>query len=141
LANLLNSTKNGWKVLPSIKKILLVLLVLFFSLFALERYGVNVAKYHTPVPDCIQVLSYDKCKSYGPWIRDYNFSKNKVTGVDTSPVAYTTRWTYGMWLRNFYSIGGKQSDYQSRGPLYWPSISSAIFVVLGTLSLIVCFKK
>jgi hypothetical protein len=136
-----NSFKKGWRSAKTIHKWTLLVLIIVFSALMVERYGINVAKYHTPVPDCAQVLSYDNCKYYGPWIRDYNFSKDKIPGVDTSPIAYSSRWVYGMWLRNFFTVGGKISDYQSRGPLYWPAIAGAISTVSGLVVLCVYYGK
>jgi len=135
------SISLSWKMAKRPIKYFLVGLILLFSFLAVERYGLNVAKYHKPVPDCGQVLSYDNCKAYGPWIRDYNFSKSKQAHVDTSPLAYSTRWTYGMWLRSYFSVGGKKSDYQSRGPLYLPAISAAVFIIAGFMALLLKYKQ
>lgn len=134
-------TIKSWQLANKSTKFLLIVLILFFGVLAFERYGVNMAKYHKPVPDCGQVLSYDNCKSYGPWIRDYNFSKNKIPSTDTSPWAYTTRWTYGMWLRSYFSVGGKKSDYQSRGPLYLPATIGAIFIITGFFIFLYKYRK
>ena len=139
--NVSNSFKKGWRSAKTIHKWTLLVVLIIFSALMVERYAVNVAKYHKPVPDCAQVLSYDNCKYYGPWIRDYNFSKDKIPGVDTSPIAYSTRWGYGMWLRNFFSVGGKISDYQSRGPLFMPSIAGAIFIVSGFIALCFYYRR
>src|SRR6185312_83266 len=47
-----------------------MLFILSAGLFA-ERYGINMVKYHTPNPDCAQVLSVSSCLQYSPWARDY----------------------------------------------------------------------
>jgi len=139
----------SWIACSKYAKILLMIAIIIFGGLAIERYGVNMAQYHKPVPDCGQVLSYDNCKSYGPWIRDYNFALNKVPNTDTSAFAYTTRWTYGMWLRSFFSVSGKISDfkvgnmvlnYQSRGPLLLPAIGSAIFIISGFAVLLLKYR-
>ena len=132
---------SSWKISKKPAVYILLGLILILSFMAVERYGVNIVKYHKPVPDCGQVLSYDNCKAYGPWIRDYNFSKNKHEHINTSPTAYSTRWAYGMWLRSYFSVGGKISDYQSRGPLYWPAISGAIFIISGFFVLLLKYRQ
>ncbi len=124
---------NGYKSLGKLSRWgLLVGLVVATGMFT-ERYGLNVAHYHTPVPDCGQILSFEQCKEYGPWIRDHNFVVVK-THAFNSPFLYMNQWLYGMWLRTFFAIGGVNTDYQTRGPLIVPAFAAIAIVGLGVVA-------
>jgi hypothetical protein len=100
-------------------------LVLAGGLFG-ERYGINLVRYHTPVPACSQVLSVRECRSYGPWIRDYDYAINRVD-EEKNPAVFTADWVYGMWLRLFFAVGGPGTGFETRGPLFIPAIGSVVF--------------
>lgn len=127
---------SGWLGLG-----LLVMVVTVPVLFG-ERYGVNLVRYHKPVPDCAQVLNIQRCSSYGPWVRDYNFEINKVnTGVKKGPLAFSSDWFYGMWLRTFFTVGGPSTDYQSRGPFPVPGISAIVLAVAAAIASVVTLRR
>ncbi len=125
---------GGWKLIA-----MSLLLVVSLGLFA-ERYAVNVAKYHAPVADCSQVLSYDHCRNYGPWIRDYNFEHTKA-GVNTNPLLYTRHWFYGMWLSSFFAVDGPASNYATRGPLIIPGVAGAVLAIMGALAVLLAARR
>lgn len=112
--------------------LLVVLLALAGGLFV-ERYGVNTVRYHTPVPDCAQVLSVRQCSAYAPWIRDYTLETSKVNHVSPDPVAYMRHWLYGMWLRLFFAVDGPASNFQTKGPLLIPGLGAVIFAGVGAV--------
>lgn len=112
---------------------LLVALVIAAGLFA-QRYAVNLARYHVPVPECSQVLTVEQCKEYGPWIRDYSL-KQANFGGPRSLRAFTADWFYGIWLRTFFAVGGPATDFQTRGPLLLPGIGGIIFTVAAVLAI------
>ncbi|MBF0687190.1 MAG: DUF2142 domain-containing protein [Cellulomonas sp.] len=63
------------------------------SVAVVERYGWNLVRYGTPLPDCIQVQDLQTCLSWGPWRRNYELDGQFP---DLSPgvpelVAYVTR--------------------------------------------------
>lgn len=114
------------------RKVLLALMlvvILAGGLFV-ERYGVNLIRYHTPVADCSQVLSERQCSAYGPWIRDHILALNKGDAAP-SPVHFTSEWVYGMWLRLFFAVDGPTSQFQTRGPLPVPAISAIVFASIS----------
>lgn len=113
-----------------------LLALLVATLLFCQRYGVNVVKYHTPIPDCGQVLTRQHCSAYGPWIRDYNFAVTKPVSHH-SPVKYVHEWLYGMWLRLFFALDGPRSQYQTRGPLLVPAIVAIVFSGSGIIALVV----
>lgn len=112
----------------------LVALLTVLGVLAFERYGVNVVRYGTPVPDCGQVLTYNECKSYGPWIRDYNFA---ATNTKTpNPAFFTWEWLYGMWHRCFFAVDGPNNSYQTRGPLALPGMVAIVLALISLYALI-----
>ncbi|MGZ6004530.1 MAG: hypothetical protein ACXWLH_00070 [Candidatus Saccharimonadales bacterium] len=132
---LLLAAKKG---LVSVQKTSLIALILVFALTSglfIERYGVNIVKYHTPVADCGQVLDFEHCKSYGPWLRDYlQVYKN---GAKPNPVIYTGYWFQGMWARCLFAVSGVKTDFQSSGSLTVPAYGSFIFGVFAALAIII----
>jgi hypothetical protein len=127
-----------WKTKPKVPdfslknwlNIGLVLALLVSGGLFVERYGINLIKYHKPVADCGEVLDYQHCQYYGPWIRDYNFKISKTTN-DRDPVSYTQHWIYGMWLRTMFAVGGPNTNFETRGPLIIPGVTLIVMAVLG----------
>ncbi|HVV26019.1 MAG TPA: hypothetical protein VHC21_03230 [Candidatus Saccharimonadales bacterium] len=113
--------------------LLLVMAVLSTALFA-QRYGVNVVRYHTPIPDCSQVLSVQQCEAYGPWRRDHNTELHKNPNATKSPLVYAADWFYGMWLRTFFAVDGPHTNFQTRGPFVIPSMAAIGFTGVGLLA-------
>jgi hypothetical protein len=113
---------------------LLLLVVIAAVLFG-ERYGINLVRYHTPLPGCNKVLSVQQCSHYGPWIRDYNASLANVHGP-RSPITFTADWFYGMWLRMFFAVDGPATGFQTRGPLYVPGIAAIVFAALSAAAVL-----
>jgi hypothetical protein len=134
--------RNQWQALKTSTKVLIVLAVLISGGLFFERYGINLIKYESPVPDCSQVLSVQRCSAYGPWIRDYDYSLNKFAeGGSNSPVTFAADWLYGMWLRLYFAVGGPSTLYQSGGPLPVPALSGIAFCLLGLVALGLTFKR
>lgn len=127
-----------------IKRLTLYLLVgailLGVGLFA-ERYGYNLVKYHAPVPECGQVLSYDNCKHYGPWIRDYNLAANKPADFSSNPLTFTRLWLHGMWLRSYFAVDGPSTGFQTRVPLLVPGITIVTLTVVGIIAFCVTAQR
>ena len=115
--------------------------IVIMTLF-IQRYGVNLIKYHKPVPDCSQVLTIKQCSNYGPWIRDYTNKQIKDNdNIATSAIDYIGDWFYGMWFRSYFAVDGPATQFQTRGPLLIPSISVIIFSVGGVIALIFTVRR
>jgi hypothetical protein len=99
----------------------------------IERYGINIVRYHTPVPDCGQILSVEECSAYAPWKRDYNNELRKDPGATKNPGVFVADWFYGMWLRLFFAVDGPATQFQTRGPFYVPGVGSIAFAVAGVI--------
>lgn len=111
--------------------------ILVFSvgilLFA-QRYVVNVIRYHDPVPDCAAVLNEERCMAYGPWGRDYTYAQNKSGIIEKNAVAYTVQdWSWGMWHRLFFTLGGPTNGYATRKQLPIPSITAIVILAFGVI--------
>lgn len=104
-------------------------LLLSLILFG-QRYGVNLARYHAPAPDCGKVLSVEQCSSYGPWARNQKYKELK-TSTQPNPIAFGWSWLEGMWLRMFFALAGPEAGYQTRGPFVMPGMSAIAFTGAG----------
>lgn len=135
-----SARRNGLKTIQKPLLVLLVFINLVFGSLFIERYGVNLLHYHKPVADCGEVLDYQHCQFYGPWIRDYNFEANKQA-TQISPASYTQHWFYGMWFRTFFAVDGPATGFQTRGPLVLPGLSGITFAVVGLAALLLSAKK
>lgn len=118
---------------------LLILTIVCVGLFS-QRYVVNLVHYHEPIPDCSKVLSINQCRVYGPWIRDYDFSINKIDEAH-NPLVFTGDWLYGMWLRLYFTVDGPATMYQSRGPLPVPALSAIAVGIAGLVATLITFRK
>jgi len=129
----------GWAKMSRLTAVgLLLVLVVLGGLF-IERYGVNLIQYHKPVPDCAEVLDYQHCQHYGPWIRDYKLNAQKGN-AETSINNFTYDWFRGMWLRSFFAVDGPTTRFQTRGPLTVPGWSGIIFAVVGLVAFVLRAK-
>lgn len=63
----------------SISQILLLFFVFLAFCGFFERYGVNIIKYRTPVPQCNVVLNVKDCEAYPPWYRNYQLRQHPIT--------------------------------------------------------------
>jgi hypothetical protein len=97
----------------------------------LQRYGINAASYHTPLPDCAQVLSEEQCQSYGPWARNRLYEAQKAN-IDSSIVNYADQWFHAMLLRSVFAINGPFSDYTNHFPFWIPQ---AVFEFMCLVSI------
>jgi hypothetical protein len=115
-------------------------LVIFGGLF-IERYGVNMVRYHAPVADCNQALSVEACNTYGPWSRDHFLEQHKSPTAERSPVAFAGDWLYGMWLRLFFTVDGPATQFQTKGPLVVPALSAVVFAGVSTVLTLVYARR
>lgn len=76
------------------KLILLVIGVIGGSLF-MTYYGYDIIKYHSPVPQCNQILNIQDCKQYYAWDRNYTvlqYEKSHPVKHMMNPLSYTLFW-------------------------------------------------
>jgi hypothetical protein len=139
------------EILPQLRQIkkpilmlYVVLLIVGGGLFS-ERYGVNLVKYHTPIPECDQVLTIKDCQAYGPWARNYKLAQLDEKLTSHQVVFYPVQWLCRMMQEMTFSIG---SGFNNDGSVaYWqadslPLIKTVSWVVLGTgFVLLVTYRK
>lgn len=136
----LSDLASSWTKLGLITKSTLVIGLVLIGGLGVERYGLNLLKYHTPVADCSDVLSVDECMDYGPWARDYNLSLSKPSKTDGIGV-YAHEWFHGMWLRSFFALAGPSVGYQTRSPYPVPGITAIVLAIIGFLSVVFALPR
>lgn len=119
---------TGLTLMTRRTRVVLLLLVVLSAVLFMQRYGVNIVRYRTPVPDCGAVLTVKQCSSYPPWNRDYSLAQTKADRDTTrSPLTFSADWFYGMWMRSFFAVDGPGTRFQTHGPLVLPGIGAIVF--------------
>jgi hypothetical protein len=141
----------GKKLLPGLRRALgaiprrtlwfLAGLLMVLMVLSAQRYAVNLARYHKPVPDCSDVLTVRQCSQYGPWRRDYAYAQDKDSQTSDSPLVFSADWMYGMWFRTFFAVDGPATIFQTRGPLPIPGIGALVFTSLSAAAAIACCRR
>jgi hypothetical protein len=98
---------------------LIIGLFLVASLLFLQRYGLNVARYGTPVPDCGTAISESRCKAYAPYGRNIAYKEagyaNNVKAIDVA--YYPIRWSAKMMRSLFFVVAPREAGYKPGNPL------------------------
>lgn len=126
-----NRQAAQWQRIKGRAGTVLVLVTLVSGGLFAERYGVNLVRYHTPVPDCGQVLSTEQCLNYSPWRRNHNMSLRKAADTEYSPLYFNGEWFHGMWVRLFFTLDGAAGHYQTGRPMPVPSVSAIGFAAVS----------
>ena len=118
----------------------LICIALFAINFAI--YGVNIVKYRTLYPACVQTFTKKQCKSYSQYVRDQDLGlKKKLSLIDVVNGGYPDPIEYGFdyWissiLKRIYGIMGHQS--------YFPdvSITAHRLLILWTIIITIRYWK
>lgn len=121
---------------------ILVILVFLLGLgLFVERYGVNVIRYHTPTPECDQVVSIGHCLAYEPFARNYNYHQ----GHYALPAYKVAEYPYQNWMRGmlrslFFVVGNKENGYPAGEPLPLARTAGYIVIVGGFVLVLVRFR-
>lgn len=126
-----SSLRRGLAAMATPSKVSLLVVCAVLGLLFVQRYGVNMVRYKTPVPDCGQVLRADQCMAYGPWGRDYNLEQNRPDDFVANPITYMGEWFNGMWFRMFFAVNGAHDGFTTRQPLPVPAITAIVIGVTG----------
>jgi hypothetical protein len=109
---------------------ILIPLVIFAGSLGLfmQRYGVNMVRYGTPLPKCHQILSIKQCSLYSTWRRSYAATSHPLP-ANHNPMLYTKSWLARMFITSFYtrSGGNPGAKYVNAGP--YPVISATAIIV------------
>lgn len=121
------SLRSGLHTHPIATSLAFLLIIGSVCLFS-ERYVINMWRYHTPVPDCGQVLSTADCLQYSPWQRDYYYAQQKPAGFKPNIINYADEWVYGMWQRSLFAVS---DTYVTMPPLPAIAYATAILGIFG----------
>ncbi len=112
---------------------LIALVVVFIISFGLlfERYGLNLARYHTINPNCVQVIGEQRCQNFSIYQRGIIYAQNKPNYINKDPILFTYRWLKHMNFNLMMSLSGPDYGYSVGMPLPVPFIASIIFGVGG----------
>ena len=92
-------------------------------------YGVNMLRYHTPTPECDQVLSIQQCEAYAPWARNYDLVQHKVMPPLWQIALYPLDWLYHSMGELIFSIG---SAFDASGGVeYYVGAQTIVIEVLA----------
>lgn len=139
-AGLKTATCKNWRTISVRTRLGFIVLFIVAGGLFFQRLGVNIIRYHAPSPACDQVLTFEQCNLYGPWIRDYNYSLQKAD-VNPNPLRYTASWFYGLWYRMFFAINSKVRDYQNFAPLPLPAGAMALLAGSSFILILVYAKR
>lgn len=121
-------------------RVALIGAVVISSALWIQRYGVNVVQYHTPVPSCDAVLTEDDCEAYGPWFRNYELAKVKGD-VDANPLSYTWQWLQALHYRMFFAVNGPSDSYRNYPPLPLPGAAAIAVLMSGIVALALYWRS
>jgi len=119
---------------------LMSLLVVSLGLFV-QRDGVNVLSYGTPVPDCGQVLGVGRCDGYSPWARNELFAEQKNGSAMDRPLDYTTTWLMSLHFRSFFVVSGPNNQFANYPPLPLPSATAIVVLLSGVVALLLHWRQ
>lgn len=117
---------DGLTHLQRLNKILLVLGVILSLLF-IQRYVLNVVRYHSITPGCLRFQTQQQCSQNGIFARPQNFPAIPNHPHPT-PFEYSTDWGWSMRARTF-GILGHESISDNKAIRLWTE--ALLFV--GTL--------
>jgi hypothetical protein len=120
---------------------LLTSLLIISSALFMERIGYNILKFHTPAPNCSQVISTQQCSQYGPWERNYVYTQLKSTFPHPTVYQYSRSWVHTMIYGMFFAINGINSGFLAKPPLPLPEWTAAFVAILGIIALVIYAKK
>ncbi|MEP7205128.1 MAG: DUF2142 domain-containing protein, partial [Candidatus Saccharibacteria bacterium] len=117
----------------SVKVGLVVALVVSSGLF-LQRYGVNVVKYHSIHPDCSRVQPIEDCLQYGPWARNYKLKvaaqSSTSRPVPQSLPEFIPSWTNALIYKLYFAIN---YDFKEYAPMPLPISMAYLIGGLGII--------
>ncbi|MEO6513367.1 MAG: hypothetical protein ABIR37_01630 [Candidatus Saccharimonadales bacterium] len=128
-----------------------VLLLASFFIIAsglfFQRFGVNMVRYHTPVPDCSQVITTDECSAYAPWQRDYLFAQNNTAWERENIITYANMWIHQMVRELYFTVYGAffpnstVVDYKTAEPLPFMIILGWTLLISGVIAIVAYLPK
>lgn len=112
--------------------------MLFSSILAVERFGLNIIRYHSVQPSCVVIFTKEQCLKNPLYARNYaqkelfNSQKKEKFVNDLDPFSHTGTWIYSMYNNMFFYLGHKRIKSTSISELV---AALAMFTTLITLLL------
>ncbi len=136
-----NVLRAGFTALSPLKTVLIITMVILSAGLFFERYGMNIVRYHTPTPSCVDVIGVPACQSYSIYQRSVSYAVEKPDAFNKNPFLFTYRWLKHMHFNLMMSIGGPNIGYATGQPLPLPYIATIIFGALGIIVVIIFYKR
>jgi len=125
-----NAVKYSIHKTSRIKKALIVIVFAISVVLFIESYGINIVKFHNPIPQCNQLLSSELCSTYAPWNRN-NIAAHSNVHVDINPIRYTASWLDGMYERMVFTINGPSGSEGYANPQPLPILNYSLIFFVG----------
>jgi hypothetical protein len=94
----------------------------------IQMYGVNTVRYHTPIPECDQVLSMQRCQAYSPWARNHTDQQHKLALSPVQIAGYPLLWAYRSVGELVFTVASGFND--TGGVDYWVGTQFIVMEVL-----------
>lgn len=135
--NFRHRLSKSFKALSRTSQVGLIMLLLVGAGLFVERYGVNLVKYHAIEPDCAQVLSEKRCLSFSPYNRNHQYQLAKGDSDLLRPLEFATTTWVGRLYNQYFSTGTRVSyaKYTVKRPLPVPFTALLVAIVFTA----VCF--
>lgn len=118
---LVRQARGMWSisVIRQWRFIFLAVNVLLLLGLCIQRYGVNIVKYHSLAPRCNVVLAHEVCMDYDPYRRDTLYVEQGYHQIVTadSKRGYPRQWFEQMIWETYFVVGNRQQDYPVGDPL------------------------
>ena len=75
--------------------VFVIFLLMLTSFLFIERFGVNVIKYHNLSPSCMSQMSKDRCLANPIEVRNADFARKKA-GIPLQLLQYSTTWIHNI---------------------------------------------
>ena len=137
--SVLSTVQKNYLNLSAAKKLVLAVGLILGIVLCLERYGINMVRYHNPVPDCGQILSQESCNQYGPWARDLRLKQRKHGNTPSWKISDYNKVWVGTTLNEFYFA--INYDYHNEPPLRVLYEFAKITLVVGLISVAIFIKR
>ena len=139
--NLAQQLSKNFKSIGKASKITLVTAALAGALLFTRSYGVNLVRYHTPVPSCDQVLNIDSCRHNYSWKANYEkqqyVSSHRVS-INANLLQYSGNWSLWASYYLFGAVVPLQGVYEVSSFFY--SAMLILFIVAAGSS-VVYFRR
>jgi hypothetical protein len=100
--SLLEQVRFGWSRAGVLSRVIVSLLFVVAVGLFVRAYGVNVIRYHSPIPACNTVLTTKDCMQYYTFARNYTAHLQRRQ-ADPNPVRFSAGWLYRLFEYSFYA--------------------------------------